>query len=397
MMSKHYSVICAQDGSTGVASGDATDHQLSYIQQLLIHNVKAVLFVCAKCRRKGDVARRLFQLENASECANEKCQAAERLLQERQTLLEMLLVDKGALQKEIIRMQCIIDELRRRVEVAQLIDESASLPKLLEVGVREPPLESGSDEVCNKHSVEAQRIVKVKQQTSAANSQPQERPETSLPVKTSQQESEEVSSDGDNSAVNHGESSQLSEFDEETVTQSLEPKAQPRKRQGNVFPYPPGFKQIQERVGRFIGKHGDEDFEVWLADFREATADCKWTDQQRAQWFSWFLSDAAKSTWQRTLHKEEKKSWSDIVRIYKGHYGVHMEPRTAYLRCHELRYEDFLSLKGLLESMKDYQRMAPDQLTDDNLLSILWNKAPYRLQKEVGDIKDWSLQELFEG
>ena len=73
-----------------------------------------------------------------------------------------------------------------------------------------------------------------------------------------------------------------------------------------------------------------------------------------------------------------------------------MEPRTAYLRCHELRYEDFLSVKGLLESMKDYQRMAPDQLTDDNLLSILWNKAPDRLQKEVGDIKDWSLQELFE-
>ena len=46
--------------------------------------------------------------------------------------------------------------------------------------------------------------------------------------------------------------------------------------------------------------------------------------------------------------------------------------------------------------MKDYQRKAPDQLTEDNLLSILWNKAPYRLQKEVGDIKDWSLQELFE-
>ena len=50
----------------------------------------------------------------------------------------------------------------------------------------------------------------------------------------------------------------------------------------------------------------DEDFEVWLADFREVTADCKWTDQQRAQWFSWFLSGAAKSTWQRTLRKEEK-------------------------------------------------------------------------------------------
>ena len=40
--------------------------------------------------------------------------------------------------------------------------------------------------------------------------------------------------------------------------------------------------------------------------------------------------------------------------------------------------------------------MAPVQLSDDYLLSILWNKAPYQLQKEVGDIKDWSLQKLFE-
>ena len=84
-------------------------------------------------------------------------------------------------------------------------------------------------------------------------------------------------------------------------------QTQATKQQGNVFPYPPGFKQIQERVGRFTGKCGEEDFEVWLADFREATADCKWTDKQRAQWFSWFLSGAAKSTWQRTLRKEEKK------------------------------------------------------------------------------------------
>ena len=101
---------------------------------------KAVLFVCSKCRRtsKGDVARRPFQLENASERANEKGQTAERLLQERQTLVDTLLVDKGALQQEIIRMHGIIDELRRRLEVAQVIDESASLPELLDVG-REPP------------------------------------------------------------------------------------------------------------------------------------------------------------------------------------------------------------------------------------------------------------------
>ena len=65
---------------------------------------KAILFVCSKCRRKGDVARRLFQLENASERANERSQAAERLLLERQALVETLQSDKGALQKEISRL-----------------------------------------------------------------------------------------------------------------------------------------------------------------------------------------------------------------------------------------------------------------------------------------------------
>jgi len=64
------------------------------------------------------------------------------------------------------------------------------------------------------------------------------------------------------------------------------------------------LSQIQKRVGCFTGKCGVEDFEVciWLADFREATADCKWTNKQRAQWF---LSGATtKIIWQRTLGKE---------------------------------------------------------------------------------------------
>ena len=68
------------------------------------------------------MARRLFQLENASKHTNEKGQAAERSLQERQMLVDTLLVDKGALQQEIIRMHGIIGELCQRLEVAQLID-----------------------------------------------------------------------------------------------------------------------------------------------------------------------------------------------------------------------------------------------------------------------------------
>ena len=286
------------------------------------------------------------------------------------------------------------------------MDDSASVPELLDAEDSESLLKGESDEAC-KLSSEADKTASVnaRQETSTKKvSQLPRSDEVLDPAKKTQSkrtDRELSDKDIDSHVVSQDESLPSTDSDEvDTVLpRSLKPvatQAQAIKQQGNVLSYPPGFKQIQERVGRFTGKCGEEDFEVWLADFHEATADCKWTDKQRAQWFSWFLSGAAKSTWQRTLCKEEKKSWTDIVRIYKGHYGVHMEPRTAYLCCHELRYEDFASVQGLLGSMKDYQRKAPDQLTDDNLLSILWNKAPYRLQKEVGDIKDWSLQELFE-
>ena len=73
-----------------------------------------------------------------------------------------------------------------------------------------------------------------------------------------------------------------------------------------------------------------------------------------------------------------------------------MDPRTAYFRCHELRYEDFGSVQALLESMREYQRIAPEELSDTNLESVLWNKVPYTLQREVGGLKDWALQELFQ-
>ena len=73
-----------------------------------------------------------------------------------------------------------------------------------------------------------------------------------------------------------------------------------------------------------------------------------------------------------------------------------MDPRTAYQHCHDLQYDSFGSVQGLLESMRDYQRMAPQKLSDVNLESILWNKVPIKLQKEVGPMTEVSLQELFQ-
>ena len=71
-----------------------------------------------------------------------------------------------------------------------------------------------------------------------------------------------------------------------------------------------------------------------------------------------------------------------------------LTPRTAYQRCNELRYDQFGSAQGLLNSMHEYQRMAPEKLTDSILESILWNKVPIELQQEVKEITDGSVQEL---
>ena len=54
----------------------------------------------------------------------------------------------------------------------------------------------------------------------------------------------------------------------------------------------------------------------------------------------------------------------------------------------------FLLVQGLMNAMRDYQRMAPRKLTDDTLESILWNKVPLELQQEVKEITDGSVQEL---
>ena len=80
--------------------------------------------------------------------------------------------------------------------------------------------------------------------------------------------------------------------------------------------------------------------------------------------------------------------------MFRGQYGVHVDPRTAYQRCNELRYDQFGSAQGLLNAMREYQRMAPEKLNDSILESILWNKVPVELQQEVKEITDGSVQEL---
>ena len=56
-----------------------------------------------------------------------------------------------------------------------------------------------------------------------------------------------------------------------------------------------------------------------------------------------------------------------------------------------------------LNPRKDYWKqctniiiMAPTKFTDETLESILWNKAPVELQREVREIPDGSVQELLQ-
>ena len=65
----------------------------------------------------------------------------------------------------------------------------------------------------------------------------------------------------------------------------------------------------------------------------------------------------------------------------------------TYQHCHDLHYDKFGSVKRL-QNQQETKRMAPH--SDDNLETILWNKVPVKSQKEVGQIIEGSLQEMFQ-
>ena len=101
-------------------------------------------------------------------------------------------------------------------------------------------------------------------------------------------------------------SSSSSDEDHSLIAQA---EARPRGLQ------PQGFKELRFRIDKFSGKDGNVDFEVWVEDYKKATADCGWTDDQRARWL---LSGPAKATRQRSLKNTDKASWERIVEIYHG-------------------------------------------------------------------------------
>ena len=48
------------------------------------------------------------------------------------------------------------------------------------------------------------------------------------------------------------------------------------------------------------------------------------------------------------------------------------------------------------QSVSIPERMIPQKLSGTNLESILWNIVPVKLPTEVGNMADWSMQEIFQ-
>ena len=301
----------------------------------------ALWAVCSNCRGKGSLIHKLQELETRVVIMEHQQQMNKLLLDEKERLVEYL-------QKELSEVKAEKDKLQQLLEKQRVEQLQWSESKVVSMGASMPTV-------------------------------PVQKPESALP----QQHQPSLES--------HPQPTQFENLHEDDSYSSESDS------NGTVsFKYPPAFRELQKCIDKFAGKSDENDFEVWLGDFTEATNDCMWTDVERARWFSWFLAGSAKVTWQRTVKPEDKTSWQKIVEIFRGQYGVHMDPRTAYQHCHDLQYDSFGSVQGLLESMRDYQRMAPQKLSDANLESILWNKVPIKLQKEVGPITEGSLQELFQ-
>ena len=43
-----------------------------------------------------------------------------------------------------------------------------------------------------------------------------------------------------------------------------------------------GFKEVRSHVKCFCGKKGEDDFQLWMEDYKEASKDYQWSDQDSA-------------------------------------------------------------------------------------------------------------------
>ena len=135
-------------------------------------------------------------------------------------------------------------------------------------------------------------------------------------------------------ATTSGPPSLIDSESENSSEDVIEPKRS-RHRTRAADPHPPEFKVLITRISKFSGEKATDNFEDWLEDYMEATGDCGWDNKNQAQWFSWLLTGPAKATWLHSIKTTDKANCKSIVKVFKGEYGIHLDPRTAYQRYHE--------------------------------------------------------------
>ena len=169
--------------------------------------VKCIMYYCSRCQSIGSITKRLVKLELESARANESRPASERLLDERQLALDGLRRER--------------DELAR--DKADLLRELQTLKSSITWSSREHTTERATDPLSPVTPCESAR------ENVIVETMPTRRADT------------------DRTEIGEGEDSDSDEA---------------RPKIGH--PHPPGFRELRERVGKFSGKKGDNDFCLWL-------------------------------------------------------------------------------------------------------------------------------------
>ena len=287
--------------------------------------------MCSWCRRKGTLTRRLLRAEVALESTQTQRDVYERLLQEKQQHIDRVSLERDARQMENKQLEAKLEHAHQqldelRIEKIMASERKATIPEIRtevesslftpSISVLPVNMSGWSSALSGRRKLPQVPCTIVDGSESGttwgtsrgcttvtATSVP-----TGIPPVVSGIASHYNSEAGGRplpGLVTTGGASVISSTPQHTTyVGSGLPTLLAANSNSTVnftsttaFHQPPGFKELRERVGKFTG-NGEEDFEVWLADYSEATGDCGWTDQLRAHWFSWFLAGAAKYTWQ---------------------------------------------------------------------------------------------------
>ena len=192
----------------------------------------ALWAVCSNCRGKGSLIHKLQELETRVVIMEHQQQMNKSLLDEKERLVEHLQNELSEVKAEKDKLQQILE--KQRVEQLQWSES-----KVVSMGASVP-------------TVPVQKPESALQQQPLLESHPQPTQFENI----------------------HEDDSHSSESDSSDIVS---------------FKYHP--RELQKRIDKFAGKSDENDFEVWLVDFTEATNDCMWTDVERARWFSWFGSE----------------------------------------------------------------------------------------------------------